>query len=420
MASKKTLFCLVLLAGLILGLTGCASAPPPVKEEVKPSAPPPAPAIDYNAMVSRSLLSTGNTVRLKAAIARAKAGKDVAIAYIGGSLTEGAGATGLDKNFVSVSGAAFKTLFGSGHAVNAGMSGTPSTLGVIRYQRDVVQKIGANPDIVIIEFAVNDGDDMTRGATYESLVRDILKAKNAPAVILLFSVFRTQWNLQERFIPVGQAYGLPMISIKDAVVPELNSKALTTKQFFADEYHPTNYGHQLMADCLANLFKTVDAAAADPKDISLPDAAVIGKQYQGITMIDSAHVPAGVAIKAGSFSEKDTGLGTFIYAPSERTFPDNWFKKDTTANEPFTMTLTCKNLIMVYKLTSSKAFGTAEVAVDGKVVKTFNGSSGGGWNNPYTDVVLDTDKAARHVITVKMADTAADKMFSILAFGYTK
>jgi hypothetical protein len=60
------------------------------------------------------------------------------------------------------------------------------------------------------------------------------------------------------------------------------------------------------------------------------------------------------------------------------------------------------------------------VAVDGKVVKTFNGSSGGGWNNPYTDVVLDTDKAARHVITVKMADTAADKMFSILAFGYTK
>ena len=60
------------------------------------------PPIDYDSeryekMIERSLLSLGNTLRLKRAIEKAKRGEEVTIAYIGGSITQGAGAKPIDK-----------------------------------------------------------------------------------------------------------------------------------------------------------------------------------------------------------------------------------------------------------------------------------------------------------------------------------
>ena len=77
------------------------------------------------------------------------------------------------------------------HYVKAGVGGTPSELGMLRYHRDVCRDGAVEPDIVVVEFAVNDLGDETQGECYDSLVRMILGAKNAPAVILLtvFTVY---------------------------------------------------------------------------------------------------------------------------------------------------------------------------------------------------------------------------------------
>ncbi len=64
------------------------------------------------------------------------------------------------------------------------------------------------PDIIVIEFAVNDEGDETKGDCYESLVRKAVKLPWKPAVSLLFSVFANDWNLQERLKPVGLRYDL--------------------------------------------------------------------------------------------------------------------------------------------------------------------------------------------------------------------
>lgn len=69
--------------------------------------------------------------------------------------------------------------------IKAGVGGTPSELGMIRFDRDVLRD-GQQPDIVVIEFAVNDEGDETKGDCYESLVRKVLNLPWKPAVILLF------------------------------------------------------------------------------------------------------------------------------------------------------------------------------------------------------------------------------------------
>ena len=94
--------------------------------------------------------------------------------------------------------------------IKAGVGGTPSELGMIRFDRDVLRE-GEQPDLVVIEFAVNDEGDETKGDCYESLVRKVLKLPWRPAVVLLFSVFANDWNLQERLQPVGRQYDLPMV-----------------------------------------------------------------------------------------------------------------------------------------------------------------------------------------------------------------
>ena len=154
--------------------------------------------------------------------------------------------------------------------------------------------------------------------------------------------------MQGTYEPVGTNYQLPMISILNAIKPEIDSGALSPSAFFAsDGLHPTDYGHQVMADCISNLFQEVYNNPNTNPSVTIPDGTVYGKQYQGIRMIASNDLQ-GATISTGSYSGTDTALGTFMYAPSQLTFPNNWYKA-ATSNNLFTMSLTCSNLMIVYK-----------------------------------------------------------------------
>ena len=109
------------------------------------------------------------------------------------------------------------------------------------------------PDLVILEFAVNDEGDETEGVFYESLVKHILDKPNHPAVILLFAVFSDDWNLKKRLAPIGLRYELPMVDVLEAVAPQFEAGSacvIRKRQYFYDVYHPSNMGHRIMADCL--------------------------------------------------------------------------------------------------------------------------------------------------------------------------
>ncbi|MBQ9766562.1 MAG: SGNH/GDSL hydrolase family protein [Lachnospiraceae bacterium] len=374
-------------------------------------------------MIERSLLQTGNTYRLKKAIEKAQNGEEVVIAYIGGSVTEGQGASPNTNCWAYQSYEYFKDTFANGgdnvKFVNAGMSGTPSTIGMIRYDRDVVAKYG-EPDILFVEFAVNDGDDPTQGVCFESLVKDALLSEKEPAVVLVFAVFQSQWNLQSRLAPVGYHYDLPMVSISDAVVPELKSGTLSNADFFSDVYHPNNNGYRIMADCVNYMFDVVNYEAGSETDITIPDTPKIGDDFVGVKMVDSTTSDSNVTITPGSFSGKDSTVGTFLYASSTKTFPNNWMKTATATGDGFKMEVTCKNLILLYKSSNSQTYGKAEIYVDGNKLTTVSGYAAGGWNNPLLKILINEDTAAKHTIEIKMAEGEEGKAFTIFGFGYTE
>lgn len=387
----------------------------------------------YQEMIAKSLLSIGNYRRLKAAIDKARRGEDVTIAYIGGSITQGAGAKPIHTDcYAYKSYLLFKQMFGKGdgsniHFVKAGVGGTPSELGIIRYERDVLRDGAADPDIVVVEFAVNDAGDETHGNCYESLCLKILSAANQPAVILLFSVFLNDWNLQDRLAPVGWHYDLPMVSVKDAVVEQFRlTKAegniISKRQFFYDIYHPTNDGHSIMSDCLGYLFTEADQSAIVPEDITIHDHPAIGNDFWAIRLLDRSHYEEVGKIDMGGFNEIDSDLqmvemDDHPYGTPE--FPYNWMHTSASGSDSFKMTISSKSLILVYKDSGDHEFGTAEISVDGRQVKTADPHENN-WTHCNAVILYQEEEAGEHQVEIKMAAGHESKRFTILGFGYVR
>lgn len=388
---------------------------------------------EYQDMIHKSLLHAGNNKRLKTAIDKAIRGEDVTIAYIGGSITQGAGAKPIHTEcYAYQSYLRFKALFGKNggeniHFIKAGVGGTPSELGIIRYERDILREGSVTPDIVVVEFAVNDEGDETKGKCFESLCLKILSAEHQPAVILLFSVFMSDWNLQDRLSPVGRLYNLPMVSVKDAVTEQFKlSKAdgniISKRQFFYDIYHPTNDGHQVMADCLAYLFAEAHNSPMDEEDIQLNQPPVIGNDFARILLLDRSNHREDIAkIEVGGFTEIDTDLQRVemdMNPFGTPQFPHNWMHSAASGSDSFKLTITSRNLILVYKDSGSGEFGKANIYVDGHLVVTADPHENN-WTHCNPVILYQHEESQEHQIEIKMAPEDQDKGFTILGFGYT-
>lgn len=382
----------------------------------------------YREMISHSLVSTGNNYRLKKVIEKAKAGEDVTIAYIGGSITQGAGGKPIHtKCYSYISYQAFCDLFSpcngeNVHYVKAGVGGTPSEFGMVRYERDVCKDGEIKPDLVIIEFAVNDEGDETEGVCFESLVMKVLQAENKPAVLLNFAVFMNDWNLQDRLQPIGERYELPMVSVKDAVSPQFEkSNVITKRQYFYDIYHPTNDGHKIMGDCIGYLFEQVDKEEIAKEDISLDKKPVYGTQFKDIVRFDRKDADAYAEITLDGFEEIDTMLqGAEMNMDLHTTveFPDNWYKTRKSQGE-FRMKISCRNLVVVMKDSGEPDFGKADFFVDGNLVRTEDPLVNG-WNHCNPRILIDEAEVKEHEVLITMHPGDEEKKFTILGFGVTK
>ena len=382
----------------------------------------------YQAILKRSLMSMGNYARVKKVIDRAKRGEEVTIAFIGGSITQGAGATPLHvKSYAYQTWERFKANFGENvKLIKAGVGGTPSELGMIRFERDVLRSFTVKPDLIVIEFSVNDEGDETKGLCYESLVRKCLALSDDTAVILIHAVFASDWNLEERLGPVGDRYEIPQVTVRQGVVPQFylkpdTGRVLTKSQFFYDVFHPTNMGHTIMADCLTYLMQQIDKAPEIAPNDWRSKEPVFGKTFEAVELVDKAwKSELLVDLKPGSFSEVDTDLHKVEMDDSLTPvpeFPNNW--QHLKGTEPFSVKITCKSLLIVSKDSGSPEYGKATVKVDGKEVLTLDPRAVG-WTHCTPQIIHVGEETKEHLIEVSMIPGDEEKKLTILGFGVVR
>lgn len=358
---------------------------------------------DYEKMVDRSLLSVGDMTRMSDVFQKAQNGEDITVAYIGGSITEGynAGTTEFyAKTCTDLLQGYFPDITVTG--VNAGISGTPSLLGNLRLERDV---LSADPDIVFVEFAVNDGQEADYKNAYESLVRTLLTQEKDIAVVLLFTVLDSGYTCQEHMSKIGANYDLPMISVHDSVYEEIEAGRMTWQDYSNDQSHPNAYGHKCITDFVDNYYqKVLPVVAENVGEVSkeLPDP-VFSAKYMNMHYMDSATMDG---VELDGFEQYDT----------HGSFHNGWMYRGTDGGS-MKFTVDCSVLEMVFKANNSDKYGTANIYVDGEKVKSVVSNMSDGWNNPVTAYLIDNDSSAEHTVEIRM-EGGVTQAFFVMAFGY--
>jgi len=359
-----------------------------------------------NRMIERSLVSTGNNRRMKAVIERARAGEQVTIAYIGGSITEGYHG-GQDGNYAILSYQYFARTFGTGsnvHYVNAGMSGTPSKLALIRLERDVERH---RPDIVFVEYAINDdSSDPVNRIAFESLVIRLLRSPEQPAVVLVFTISEDGGSAQNEMERVGAHYKLPMISVRDAIMPEIEAGTMDWSRDYAkDHFHPEPPGHALIAEMIEHYYAAVSGQESQREE-PLPTTTVYGGDYSHMVMLDHTNL---TPLALGGFRKDNT-------IPQ---LPKGWYHAEDAPEIGFVFELACKNLFIVTKESKDPMTGAIDVYVDGEWKLHVDGFKESGWNNPVTEIVFSDAAVRKRAVEIKMASGSENKSFELLAFGYS-
>ena len=181
---------------------------------------------------------------------------EINVVFLGGSITEGAGASAPAKCYANLTGEWFKKTYGTTSRTvnyyNKGVGGTPSDYGLLRFTRDVVN---LNPDVVFIEFAVNDGGRDTR-MYMESMVRTLLSLPTSPYVVFLYTTNETYSTPTAFHEQVAEYYGIPQISLKDALKRELNGANARDAGYLKDSVHPSDQGYQVYFNEITKCLET--------------------------------------------------------------------------------------------------------------------------------------------------------------------
>ena len=367
-----------------------------------------------NIIVNNSMFSAGSSERFRKVFEKAGNGEEITVAYIGGSITEGY-TVKPDECWAYLTHQWLCEKYPDAkiNYVNAGLSGTPSTLGLIRSDRDVIAPFG-EPDIVFIEFAVNDDGNIVTKEAYESLVRKMLTLESDPAVALIFMRTKDGYSCQNWQSEIGKNYNLPMISVNDALSLAFADGYMTWEDYSNDEAHPNPEGCRLIAEMIEHMMSGLagdEPLNRDPywdSDTPVDPVSVepiYGDGFMKMRLADNLTLKP---VFSGEFSE-----GTGI-----TSFPNAWTRKGG-ENEGIKFEMEFGDLFLVYHCNNSSRFGTAQIYVDGDLKGEASGNRKDGWSNPVTKLVMRGSDVKKHTVEIKMKGDAEKEYFGILAFGYT-
>ncbi len=353
-------------------------------------------------MCKRAVVSQGNRARLAAVMQRAESGKPITVGVIGGSITQGSSASSSQENYAFLNTKWWATAFPkcSGlNFVNAGIGATGSYIGVHRVAQDLLSQ---KPDVVVVEFSVNDTNAAFNLGTYDSLVRKILNAENNPAVILMFMCQDNNTTLAETHKKIGEAYDLPMISYQQAVMPEIEKGTFAWTDIAADNIHPNSNGHGIMGELLWNYYNSVYAQLdeIDTSDLSFTAAPVTEDRYAEAELLNAKEITPTV----------NNG---FVEADLMYQFPSNW--KTEAEGASLTFEVDARNIGIMYYRTIDGKSGEYEVYVDGELADTLDGDFTGGWGNYAESAeVYKSDAKAKHTVEIKCKEGETAYQFAVL------
>lgn len=418
---KKTWIAILLAAGCMAMLTGCQkteikeepdtetmASPMPTETSGRSIVPSWTDYLTEEDMQKASPWQSCDDSALAAVMKKAEAGEAITIATIGGSITQGVISNGpLDSEiatkacYADIFFAWWKETFPEVEVtvVNAGIGGTDSYLGVHRVQEDVLDY---HPDVVLIEYSVNDGATNSYKNSYDNLVRKVLQSEDSPAVLLLFMAQTSLVSAQSVHQLIGFNYELPMVSHYNLLSHFYDTGRYTAEELSGDVSHPSVFGHALVGEMLWKYLNNI-YAELDSYDAPHPfdKKALTKERYQKAELVGVGEITP-------------LSLGTFVENGRDfNGWGDVW--KTTDGDGQIVFQVTCRNLGILFWRSTGSDYGQYEVWVDGAFKATLNAEFQDGWGNyAYSQEIFVSEEETEHTVMIKKAENSVGDDFVLL------
>lgn len=236
------------------------------------------------------------------------------VAYFGGSITFGAAASDKDKtSWRALTTSFLRECFKEAQIteINAAISGTGTGYALFRIDDDLLK---FNPDLVFVEFSMNDIYQMYTVEEslvyYESVLKRIYAHNPNADIVMVITTDKGYINIDSDMmrshIELAGYYGLPVINVGEALREELEKTGNSVDEYIADWVHPADKGYAVYAKTVCAF---LEKAFADdmPADIvakNLPEnyskGLMLGKTMRITPDKADNLVTKGIALE-GSF-----------------------------------------------------------------------------------------------------------------------
>ena len=365
-------------------------------------------------MLPLLMYTQGNPARIAKVIKKLQAGEEVTIAYLGGSITQGTGADN-ENCYAALTTKWIESQYPDAKVnyVNAGIGATGSYIGVHRCDAQVLSH---DPDLVFIDFSVNDEsqNNAINKLTYEGLIRKIWKHSSNPGIICIAMTQDNGTSVQECHGEVTEKYSVPFVSYHDAMLNFLNTNDVQWSDISGDNIHPNMSGHAILSAMLTTYLQYVtdNLDSIDDADPGLAPAGDDGAKYENAVLLTTDEAQP---VSTGAFEMKAMDFGGF---------KNPWIAKlpadaEITDDDAFVIEVEAQNIGLLYAKLTSNA-GKADVYVDDELVATIDADFTGGWGNyvQFAQVksFMDTGK---HTLKIVPKAGTEGKPFAFYISGIT-
>ena len=349
--------------------------------------------------ILKAAVKLNNDSRFYPVLNRLKNGsqKSCTAVFAGGSITAGLYENGvLDTPYPKITADELHRITGADIRLeNIGECSFHSAPGLIAYEKMFRD---APPDMVFIEFAVNNAFDKYNADQFESFIRKILSADASTAAAVICCCRSDGFTCEPYMSELAEYYHIPCISVKSA----LEALNADFSDYSSDGLHPHARGHRLIAELVSYIFTASENQIAAP----LPDKAIYGNTMEHTKYFANKNF-------------RPDKTGDFIPTEMNGIFSDGW-SRQCVGNEPMSFVIPessgARALYIVFRSSSDRSFGCADIFVNGELRCSLDGYSICGWDNPAVFGVY-LDSGTDNSIEIKMHKGDEKKRFDIFCFG---
>ena len=194
------------------------------------------------------------------------------VAYYGGSITQGTGASKENQtSWRAITTAWLKSAYPDANIteIEAAVGGTGTFYGKMRAETDL---LNYNPDLVFIEFVVNepiDGTPLNKSKeNLEVIIRKCYQKNPNIDIVLVYTCTAgsgTSNQVTQVFDEVANHYGLPIINVAKAIH---KAGGDITQYYTSDKVHPNDKGYKAIADEVIAQMTAMLAKAGSPTKLT--------------------------------------------------------------------------------------------------------------------------------------------------------